>query len=486
MKALVAMSGGVDSSVAAALMLEAGHEVVGVTLKQWVGADGRLPTAGCCTVADAEDARRRRQARCAHYVLDQVEEFTEQVVDRFVAGYLEGRTPNPCIECNRRVRFGVLLDRVAALGCDVLVTGALRQHWRARRSPCPACRYRSDQRPVVRVAHAVGFRPAPGTVPDRGLTKVEVREHATRLGLRTAAKPDSQDLCFVAGDYRSFLRERSGEVDRPGEIVDFDGSVLGQHDGVSGFTVGQRKGIGVAVGAPRFVLGIDPATATVRGGSSIGPGGGLVHRHRRELRVRSGVGRVVRPRQSALPVPAGGGTAISRSRWLASRVRRGTGVRGSRPVRGVLPRRRGAGWWHHRYHGGAVTARRASELRELLRYHGHRYYVLDDPEVSDAEYDALYRELEAIEESDPSLATDDSPTRRVGGPPVGLFSPAIHRQRMFSLDNVESTADLRNWEARLQRSLGHAPGGYACELKIDGIAISLIYENGRYVRGATW
>ncbi|MEK7252199.1 MAG: NAD-dependent DNA ligase LigA, partial [Actinomycetota bacterium] len=96
-----------------------------------------------------------------------------------------------------------------------------------------------------------------------------------------------------------------------------------------------------------------------------------------------------------------------------------------------------------------MTARRASELRELLRYHGHRYYVLDDPEISDAEYDALYRELEAIEEADPSLATDDSPTRRVGGPPVGLFSPAIHRQRMFSLDNVESTADLRNWEARL-------------------------------------
>ena len=131
-----------------------------------------------------------------------------------------------------------------------------------------------------------------------------------------------------------------------------------------------------------------------------------------------------------------------------------------------------------------MTARRASELRELLRYHGHRYYVLDDPEISDAEYGALYRELEAIEEADPSLATDDSPARRVGGPPVGLFSPAIHRQRMFSLDNVESTADLRNWEARLRRSLGHAPGGYACELKIDGIAISLIYENGRYARGA--
>jgi len=132
-----------------------------------------------------------------------------------------------------------------------------------------------------------------------------------------------------------------------------------------------------------------------------------------------------------------------------------------------------------------VTARRAAELRELLRYHGHRYYVLDDPEISDAEYDALYRELTAIEEAHPALATDDSPTRRVGGVPVGVFAPAVHRQRMFSLDNVESTADLMAWETRLQRALGHAPGGYACELKIDGIAISLTYENGRYVRGAT-
>ena len=132
-----------------------------------------------------------------------------------------------------------------------------------------------------------------------------------------------------------------------------------------------------------------------------------------------------------------------------------------------------------------MTARRAAELRELLRYHGHRYYVLDDPEISDAEYDALYRELTAIEEADPALATDDSPTRRVGGVPVGVFAPAVHRQRMFSLDNVESAADLMAWETRLQRALGHAPGGYACELKIDGIAISLTYENGRYVRGAT-
>ncbi|MBT8198096.1 MAG: tRNA 2-thiouridine(34) synthase MnmA, partial [Acidimicrobiia bacterium] len=124
MKALVAMSGGVDSSVAAALMVEQGHEVVGVTLKQWEGPGGALPTAGCCTVGDAEDARRAAaQLGIAYYVLDYVDEFREAVVDRFGEQYAAGRTPNPCIECNRRVRFRALLDRTAELGCDVLVTG---------------------------------------------------------------------------------------------------------------------------------------------------------------------------------------------------------------------------------------------------------------------------------------------------------------------------------------------------------------------------
>ena len=124
MRALVAMSGGVDSSVAAALMLEQGYEVVGVTLKQWEGVDGQMPLAGCCTVSDSEDARRvAAQLDIPYYVLDYVDEFTEKVVDHFGEMYAAGKTPNPCIECNRRVRFSVLLDRTAALGCDVLVTG---------------------------------------------------------------------------------------------------------------------------------------------------------------------------------------------------------------------------------------------------------------------------------------------------------------------------------------------------------------------------
>jgi len=132
-----------------------------------------------------------------------------------------------------------------------------------------------------------------------------------------------------------------------------------------------------------------------------------------------------------------------------------------------------------------TARRRIEELRSLLHHHSHRYHVLDDPEISDSEYDALYRELEALEEANPGLVTADSPTRRIGEVPESSFAPAAHRQRMFSLDNVESADNLRSWEARLVRALGHAPTGYACELKIDGIAISLTYEKGRYVRGAT-
>ncbi len=267
MRALVAMSGGVDSSVAAALMVEAGHEVIGVTLKQWVAPDGSLPTAGCCTVADAEDARRvATSLGIRHYVLDHSAEFTAEVVDRFVAGYAAGLTPNPCIECNRRVRFGALLGRVAPLGCDVLVTGHYARVGDRRGAPVllTAVDPAKDQSYVLHMLSAADL--ARVRFPIGALTKTEVREHATRLGLRTAAKPDSQDLCFVAGDYRSFLSERLPEIRRPGVVVDESGAVVGSHDGVAGFTVGQRRGLGVAVGEARYVIAVEPATATVRVG----------------------------------------------------------------------------------------------------------------------------------------------------------------------------------------------------------------------------
>ncbi len=264
MKALVAMSGGVDSSVAAALMLEAGHDVIGVTVKQWQGPDGSLPVTGCCTVSDAEDARSvADRLGVPYYVLDHVEEFTREVVDRFGAEYLAGRTPNPCIECNRRVRFGILFERMESLGCDVLVTGhharvvgesGDRKLLRAtdRSKDQSYVLHMLDQSRLDRIRFPIG-----------GMTKNDVRDRASGLGLRTATKPDSQDLCFVAGDYRDFIRERFTEADRPGMVVDVDGTVLGEHSGTTGFTIGQRKGLGVAVGEPLFVISIEPEAGKV-------------------------------------------------------------------------------------------------------------------------------------------------------------------------------------------------------------------------------
>jgi tRNA-specific 2-thiouridylase len=265
MRALVAMSGGVDSSVAAALMLAQGHEVIGVTLKQWEGADGSMPVAGCCTLSDAEDARRvAAQLDVPYYVLDYVEEFTEAVVEPFAEGYLRGITPNPCIECNRRVRFSALLDRTEELGCDVLVTGhhaRVEDHdgvYRLR----TAVDETKDQSYVLHMLDQQALSKI--RLPVGEMTKKDVRLMATDMGLRTAAKPDSQDICFVAsGDYRDFLADRHPEVAAPGAILDTDGEVVGEHEGTARFTIGQRRGIGVAVGSARYVIDIKPSEQTI-------------------------------------------------------------------------------------------------------------------------------------------------------------------------------------------------------------------------------
>jgi tRNA-specific 2-thiouridylase len=259
------MSGGVDSSVAAALMIEAGYEVVGVTLKQWVGSGGTLPTAGCCTVADAEDARRvAAQLDVPYYVLDYVDVFTEAVVRPFGDAYLAGMTPNPCIECNRKVRFAALLERTAELDADVLVTG---HHARVERGSdgwrlMRAVDGTKDQSYVL---HMLGQgEVARIRLPIGEMTKTEVRRRATEMGLRTAAKADSQDICFVGkGSYRDFLRENVPETALPGPVVDTSGEVLALHDGVTGFTIGQRRGLGIAVGSARYVVEIDPADRRV-------------------------------------------------------------------------------------------------------------------------------------------------------------------------------------------------------------------------------
>ncbi len=265
MRALVAMSGGVDSSVAAALMKDVGLDVVGVTLKLWSGPNGEAPTAGCCTVSDAEDARRvAAELDIPYYVLDYTDEFKGGVVDRFVSDYASGKTPNPCIECNRTVKFDHLLDRLDEFECDVLVTG---HHARTARKNGSYSLLRGadrakDQSYVLSMLSQAQLSRT--RFPVGELTKPKVRQIAAGMGMRTAHKPESMEICFVGqDDYRGFLRSHAPEVFEPGTMVDTDGEELGAHDGVVGFTVGQRRGLGLGGGEPRFVVKIEPETATI-------------------------------------------------------------------------------------------------------------------------------------------------------------------------------------------------------------------------------
>jgi len=253
------MSGGVDSSVAAALLIDTGHDVTGVTLKLWGGESD----SGCCSVADVEDARRvAAQLAIPHYVFNFADDFTRDVVDPYVTAHREGHTPNPCVECNRSIKFGRLLERADALGFDAVATG---HHARVVRSEGGAARlfrgvdaakdqsyvlYMLGQRELTRALFPVGE-----------MTKAEVRRRAASLGLRTADKPESMDVCFITrGGRERFLAHRGVMV--PGDIVDESG-VVGRHDGYARFTIGQRRGLGVAQGHPRFVVDTDAATATV-------------------------------------------------------------------------------------------------------------------------------------------------------------------------------------------------------------------------------
>ncbi len=259
------MSGGVDSSVAAALMKDAGHEVMGATLKLWSGPGGVAPTSGCCTVSDAEDARRvAAQLDIPYYVLDHTDDFKDGVVDNFVHDYATGRTPNPCIECNRTVKFDRLLARLDDFECDVLVTG---HHARSRRigDRWELLRGEDQAKDQSYVLSMLTQRELERTrFPVGELTKKEVRTVAAGMGMRTANKPESMDICFVGQrDYRGFLKENAPEVFESGVVVDSEGREVATHDGIVGYTVGQRRGLGVAVGEPRFVIKIDSSSSTI-------------------------------------------------------------------------------------------------------------------------------------------------------------------------------------------------------------------------------
>ncbi len=260
MRVLAALSGGVDSSVAAARMVGEGHEVIGVTMKLWEGPGGEAPTAGCCTVSDAEDARRVAGVLgIPYYVLDYTDEFADGVVDRFVADYAAGRTPNPCIECNRTVKFDRLLGHAEELGCDLLVTGHYARveerggTWHLLRGVDRS----KDQSYVLTMLGQPEL--ARIRFPVGTMTKAETRAEAAAVGLRTADKPDSQDICFVGqGDYRDLVRRLAPDAAEPGDVVDLTGEVVGSHGGVMDFTVGQRRGLGVSVGEARYVVELRP------------------------------------------------------------------------------------------------------------------------------------------------------------------------------------------------------------------------------------
>jgi tRNA-specific 2-thiouridylase len=248
---MAAMSGGVDSSVAAARLLEEGHEVVGVTLKLWGGESDR----GCCSVADVDDARSvARRLGIDHHVLNFGDDFEAHVVAPYVADHAAGRTPNPCIECNRHLKFDRLLRRADALGFDAVATG---HH--ARIAGGRVARGADREKDQSYVLHMLGPEALERIrFPVGDLTKAEVRAEAARLGLATAGKPDSQDVCFItaSGGRTAFLGDRIPM--RPATVVDRQGTEVGRVDAVELVTLGQRKGLGLAGGGPvQYAVDVD-------------------------------------------------------------------------------------------------------------------------------------------------------------------------------------------------------------------------------------
>jgi tRNA-uridine 2-sulfurtransferase len=293
------MSGGVDSSVAAALLAEQGHDVIGLSM-QLYDQRGDQPFGRCCTIDDLHDARRVAAAvGFPHYIVNFEQQFRETVIDNFVQEYATGRTPLPCAHCNSDLKFATLLDRARGLDSIHVATGHYARvsrdeggRWLLKRGADP------DKDQAYFLFSLTQDQLASAMFPVGHLTKGEVRAHARRMGLEVADKPDSHEICFVPdGDYASFLEQREPALARHGAIVDERGTEIGTHSGVHRFTVGQRKGLGLATTAPMYVLKVDAGANQV----TVGPRGAL----ERTSLTASGVNWIADDRPASwLPVTA--------------------------------------------------------------------------------------------------------------------------------------------------------------------------------------
>ena len=267
---MIGMSGGVDSSVAAALLLERGYKVIGVTLKMWeegLDESNQNIDGSCCSLTAIEDAQRvAKQLNIPHYVLDFKETFKSSVVDYFIDEYTKGRTPNPCVACNKHIKFEALLQKAASMEVDYIATGhyakiefdPARKRHLLKKSKTSAkdqtyFLYNLTQEQLSRTLFPIG-----------DYTKDQIREIAERLNLAVASKPDSQEICFIKNNnYIDFISKNSNYVPEPGDFVDKGGNFLGQHSGIINYTVGQRKGLGLSFGKPMYVIGLNAKENTV-------------------------------------------------------------------------------------------------------------------------------------------------------------------------------------------------------------------------------